>query len=74
MAAAIKNPEGELARRIERLQTYDFSIEHRRGIKHGNTDALSCRPYNLKCNQCEKAEKKESIVDARLSQIEANED
>ena len=36
-----KNPEEQLARWIEHLQTSDFSIEHRRDIKHGNADALS---------------------------------
>jgi len=43
-----KNPEGQLARWLELLDTYDFKIEHRSGIHHGNADALSIRP----CGDC----------------------
>ncbi|GBM02507.1 Retrovirus-related Pol polyprotein from transposon 297 [Araneus ventricosus] len=34
-------PEGQLVRCIQRLQEYDFEIQHRNGISHGNADALS---------------------------------
>lgn len=30
-----RNPEGQIARWLERLQSFEFSIEHRKGIKHG---------------------------------------
>ena len=43
-----RQPEGQLARWIEKLQEYNFSIVHRPGRKHGNADALSRIP----CNQC----------------------
>ena len=43
-----KEPEGQLARWLERLQEYDFTIAHRPGKKHQNADALSRRP----CTQC----------------------
>ena len=43
-----KHPEGQLARWLEKLQEYDFIIEHRQGRKHNNADALS----RLPCNQC----------------------
>ena len=43
-----KEPEGQLARWLEKLQEYTFTIEHRQGKKHGNADALS----RLPCNQC----------------------
>lgn len=43
-----KEPEGQLARWLERLQEFDFEIEHRRGRKHTNADALS----RLPCHQC----------------------
>ncbi|KAG5896052.1 hypothetical protein JTB14_011047 [Gonioctena quinquepunctata] len=35
-----KNPEGQVARWIERLQEFDFEIEHRAGTSHKNADAL----------------------------------
>ena len=43
-----KEPEGQLARWLERLQEYDFTILHRPGRKHQNADSLSRRP----CTQC----------------------
>ena len=43
-----KNPEGQLARWLEKLQEYNFQIEHRGGKRNGNADTLSRRP----CEQC----------------------
>eukprot|EP00731_Ephydatia_muelleri_P034946 Em0087g15a len=43
-----KEPEGQLARWLEKLQEYSFSVVHRQGTKHGNADALSRVP----CRQC----------------------
>ncbi len=43
-----KQPEGQLARWIEKLQEYNFHIVHRPGRKHNNADALS----RLPCRQC----------------------
>ena len=39
-----KNPEGQLARWLEKLEEFSFSVEHRAGNKHHNADALSRRP------------------------------
>ena len=47
-----KEPEGQLARWLERLQQYDFTIIHRRGRKHCNADAMSRIP----CSQCGRSE------------------
>lgn len=38
-----KNPEGQLARSLKLLATYDFTIEHRPAVQHGNADSLSRR-------------------------------
>ena len=44
----LKNPEGQLARWLEILSSYDMEIEHRAGAKHKNADSLS----RLPCKQC----------------------
>ena len=43
-----KRPEGILARWIETLAEYDYSIEHRPGRLHSNADAIS----RQMCKQC----------------------
>ena len=53
-----KNPEGQVARWIERLETYDLNIVHRPGIKHGNCDAISRRPCT-DCSYCDRLERKD---------------
>ena len=47
-----KSPEGQLARWLEKLQDYQFTIIHHPGRKHNNADALSRIP----CQQCGKSE------------------
>ena len=39
---------GQIARWLEVLAEYDFTILHRPGLKHSNADALS----RLPCKQC----------------------
>ncbi|GBO33839.1 Transposon Ty3-G Gag-Pol polyprotein, partial [Araneus ventricosus] len=56
-----KEPEGQIARWIQRLQEYDFEIQHRKGTSHGNADALSRRPCGESCKHCSNAEKKFGI-------------
>ena len=53
-----KNSEGQLARWLELLATYDSAIEYRPGLQHGSTDSLSRRPCG-DCRYCERAEQKE---------------
>ncbi|GBM40902.1 Retrovirus-related Pol polyprotein from transposon 297 [Araneus ventricosus] len=53
-----KEPEGQTARWIQRLQEYDFEIQHRKGTSHGNADALSRRPCTESCKHCTNAERK----------------
>lgn len=43
-----RNPEGQLARWIETLSSFDMKIQHRPGARHRNAAALSRAP----CNQC----------------------
>ena len=41
----ISEPTGKLARWSLLIQQFDFDIVHRPGVKNGNADALSRRPY-----------------------------
>ena len=43
-----KEPEGQLARWLEKLQECDFTIVHRPGQRHSNADAFS----RLPCKRC----------------------
>ena len=55
-----RNPEGQVARWIEKLQQYSFVIKHGIGTKHSNADALSRRPCILEnCRNCEIADERE---------------
>ena len=38
---SFKHPEGQVARWLEKLSEYNFTIEHRPGRKHSNADSLS---------------------------------
>ena len=40
--------EGQVARWLELLSVYDYSVLHRQGKQHTNADALS----RVGCNQC----------------------
>jgi len=42
---SFKEPEGQLARWLEKLQEYQFTIVYRQGKKRVNVDALSRLPY-----------------------------
>ena len=54
---SFQQPEGLVARWIERLQQYDFTVEHRSGAKHQNADALSRRPcLQDACRHCDRLE------------------
>lgn len=54
-----KNPEGQIARWLEVLESYNFTIEHRAGKLHGNADGLSrqCIP----CTYCTRHENKDEL-------------
>ena len=66
-----KNPEGQLARWLEHLGTYDFDIQHRSGICHGNADALLRRPC-VDCRCCDRAKQKgesASAADSAMADV-----
>ncbi|GBM86674.1 hypothetical protein AVEN_87434-1 [Araneus ventricosus] len=52
----VREPEGQIARWIQKLQEYDFEIQHRKGTSHGNADTLSRRPCKENCKHCTNAE------------------
>ena len=52
-----REPEGQIARWIQKLQEYTFTIEHRAGTSHSNADSLSQRPcLGDMCRHCERLE------------------
>ena len=60
-----KEPQGQLARWLEAMQQYNFTIEHRDGKKHQNADSLSRMPEHsegicsrLPCGGCPYCEKR----------------
>jgi len=68
---SLKEPRGRIARWLEILSTYDFSIQYRPGKKHGNADGMSRYPNpqdcqcadddqlgSLKCGPCRKCHKR----------------
>ena len=48
----LKNPEGQMARWIGKLDQYDYEIQHRPGRVHSNADSLSRRPCEPDCRHC----------------------
>jgi hypothetical protein len=51
---SFKDPDGQVARWLERLSMFEFDIQHRPGVKHGNSDAMSRIPCDLHCKYCMK--------------------
>lgn len=66
LAKELKKPEGQMARRLERLQEFDFVIVHRHGRKHTNADSLSHPP----CPQCGRENHGEQVIIAATSLME----
>jgi len=56
---SFKEPEGQVARWLEMLQEYQFSVLHRKGLLHSNADALSRRPCIAEdCKSCLRKEER----------------
>ena len=66
----MKNPEGQLARWIGRLEQYDYTIEHRAGRAHNNADSLSRRPCEPECRHCSKRESETVCRHAQVRRAE----
>ena len=70
----LKDPTGQLARWLETLTSFDFTMGYRMGKAHNNADGMSrhpCPPYactcyefeeSLDCGPCKKCEKKMTIT------------
>ena len=56
-----RNPEGQTARWLGKLQCYDFLIQHRPGSQHQNADAMSRRrPCAAEgCKKCQRQEERD---------------
>ena len=66
-----KDPEGQLARWIDYLSTFDFEIQYRPGQRHLNADALSRRPCDVRCKWCKgwKSQERASSVDVGVQTV-----
>ena len=52
-----RNIQGQLARWLQKLQQYNFSVLHRPGNRHHNADTFSRRPcFGSECKYCLRAE------------------
>lgn len=51
-----KQPEGQVARWLEQLSEFNFTIIHRPGRIHSNCDGLSRRPCPDSCKTCKRGE------------------
>ena len=74
---SLREPKDRMARWLETLSTYQFSIEYQPGHKHGNADAMSRRCPNpqeckcplleeevLKCGPCWKCHQRAVTMDS----------
>jgi len=52
----LKEPEGQLARWLGKLEQYNYRIVHRAGREHNNADSLSRRPCEPGCAHCSRRE------------------
>lgn len=76
---SMKEPKSRIARWIEALSEFNFEIQHRSGIKHGNADGMSrcpnpwdcdCRNYEvLKCGPCKKCRRKNELMEGTFPSI-----
>ena len=58
-----KNPEGQLARWLEKLQEFNFESMHRKGSEHQNADAISRLPKDSSVTAISNRESKVFTID-----------
>ena len=67
-------PEGQVARWLQKLQEYQFEVVHRAGKSHMNADVLSRRPcYESECKFCSSREERDAPNNAIDDTDERNE-
>ena len=54
-----KEPSAQVARWLEILAEFQYSLEHRAGMKHNNADGLSRRGWCTDCKQCDNIERRD---------------
>ena len=75
----MKDPKNRVARWIEVMSEFNFIVQHRAGVKHGNADAMSrcpnpwdCHCKNvevLKCGPCRKCHRKTEMMDGSFPEV-----
>lgn len=63
---SFKDPQGQVARWIEVLSTYDLEITHRPGVRHGNADSLSRYP----CRKCGYEEEIDNSANVQVVKVD----
>ncbi|MES9883153.1 MAG: RNase H-like domain-containing protein [Sedimenticola sp.] len=63
----LKGPEGQTARWLQYLESYNLNLSHRPGRLHTNADALSRRP----CNVCQRNEQRSQDAKHSASEPES---
>ena len=55
---SFEEPRGRLARYLEILSAYDFTVVYRKGMGHGNADGMSrcVTPWKYQCNEVDTTE------------------
>lgn len=79
---SFKEPKGRVARWLEILSPFDFTIEYRQGRKHSNADCMSrcqnprdcdCNQFDnledLKCGPCKKCQKRAVDMESSLVKL-----
>ena len=64
------NLQGQMARWLELIDTYNVEIKYRAGRVHGNADALTRRPCE-KCRHCERQDEQNKESDEEAVKIRA---